>query len=58
MSDLRKEVRLTDVRSGDGARSHFIYAKVVDAETGEMLISATVDYILQVAQHYGYKFVK
>ena len=37
--------RIVDIKRGTGNRSHYIYAALVN-EKGELLISATLDYIV------------
>jgi len=41
-----REVKITNIHHGKGAKGKNIYAKLVDAKTNELLISATIDYIL------------
>jgi hypothetical protein len=44
---------ITDIRRGSSSknRSHIIYARLVDAN-GELLISATLDYILDAIKSH------
>jgi hypothetical protein len=37
---------ITDIKRGDGNRSELLYGVLRDAETGELMISATLDYIV------------
>ena len=37
---------IVNIRKGKGNRSNIIYAKLVD-ENGELIISATLDYIIE-----------
>lgn len=57
---LRKEVRLENVHHGNEAtgRGNYIYARLVEADTGELVISATLDYILMAVKKHNYKLVK
>jgi hypothetical protein len=41
--------KITDVRRGTGARSCYVYANLRDPD-GHILISATVDYIMNVLE--------
>jgi len=56
----RRRVILTNVRNGSvlRGRDQIIYAEVRDAETKELLISATLKYILEVSEGRGYHFVE
>lgn len=51
-------VYLTDIEHGKGERARFIYASLYNAEDHSLVISATLDYILEVAPKRGYVFVK
>lgn len=42
-----KSLAVTNIRRGKGARQEIIYARLIDAETGELLISATLEYITE-----------
>ena len=35
---------ITNIRRGNGHRTHIVYATVVDALTGELQVSATLEY--------------
>lgn len=48
---------LTNIRRGDGERSRYVYGELRDAETRLLQISATVDYIREVAVERGYVIV-
>jgi len=58
-----KKVILTGIHRGTGARSHLVYAQLreaeVDPKTGlhELCVSATLNYILQVAVQRRYEIV-
>jgi hypothetical protein len=54
------KVIMKNVRHGreDQGRDHIIYADLYDAETGELSISATLEYILGAVKHRGYVLVK
>lgn len=49
---------LKDIYHGKGNRSTFIYATLVHAESGQMAISGTLDYILTAVAERGYILVK
>lgn len=51
-------VILYDIYHGPGKRSHIIYAHVKDAETKEMIVSATLDYCLDAISARGWVLVK
>jgi hypothetical protein len=54
-----RKVKIIDVRKGKGARQHITYAHLTDAETGEYLISGTLNYITEVCAdpERGYELV-
>ncbi len=51
-------VILKDIYHGTGARSSIIYAHLYSADTGDLVISATLDYILNAIEERGYILVK
>ena len=51
------KVVLSDVRHGTGDRSKYIYAILKYYETGEILVSATLDYVLDAILNRGYVLV-
>jgi hypothetical protein len=52
-----RKVVLYNVHHGKGERSCYIYAHLRDAETGELIISATLDYILEAVEKRDYLLV-
>lgn len=51
------KVRIENIRRGEDERFDFIYARVVNAENGELEIAATIDYCLKQCQLYGWDIV-
>ena len=51
------KVRLTDVRHGKDKRSNIIYATLIEADTGDLVIAATLEYILNAVKTRGYVLV-
>lgn len=45
-----------EVKPGTGQRAKFLYATVRCGVTGELLISATLDYVIEAAKQRGYLF--
>jgi hypothetical protein len=45
---------LTKVHHGTGNRSVYIYAELRDIKTDQLMISATLDYILQAVKERNY----
>ncbi|XAI96008.1 hypothetical protein [Microcystis phage Mwe-JY26] len=58
--DTRRKVRMKSMAHGDSAlgRDRLIYCVVEDAETGELLLSATLGYVIQVVEDRDWRFVK
>lgn len=54
---MSKQIVLRKVRTGTGARSIYTYAEAFDAETGDLVTAATLDYILKVAVERNWVFV-
>jgi hypothetical protein len=53
-----RKVRVINLHQGQGGRTEYLYATVVDAENGELIIAATLDYILKIAKVRNYQIVK
>jgi hypothetical protein len=54
------QVRIEGIRRGrpkHATLTRFTYAKLVDATSGEVIISATLDYILDKVEERGYEVV-
>jgi hypothetical protein len=54
-----RKVKITDVRKGKGARQHITFAHLTDAETGDLMIAANLDYIVAVCADdwHGFELV-
>ncbi len=52
-----RNVRVTNIHRGSGARNKYIYAMLNDAETGESIISATLEYVLKAISEREYNLV-
>lgn len=57
-SPEQRHVVIDHIHHGEGGRSDVIYARLIDAQTGECIISATIDYILRAVNSRNYKLVK
>lgn len=53
----QRKVKLVNVRHGVNDRSKFIYAELVDAESGNSLIWASLAYILEAIEKRNYRLV-
>lgn len=51
------KVRITNMRQGKFERRKFLYADLVEAETGELMIAATLDYIIQAIADREYELI-
>ena len=51
---IPRKFRITNIALGKGNRDRYIYALLVDSTTGEVFISATLDYILKAIRDRGY----
>lgn len=51
------EVKITEMKRGKGWRQKSIYVKLVDANTGELLISADLPYVLEAIVDRDYSVV-
>jgi hypothetical protein len=40
------KLKIVNIRAGKGERAHLIYAELRDAVTNELLVNATLDYIV------------
>jgi hypothetical protein len=46
-----------EVYSGKGGRSHILFAQVHNAETDELVVNATLTYVLKVIESRNYQVV-
>lgn len=52
-----RKVKITDIRKGRlESRKHITYAHLVDAQTGALLISAKLDYIVNAVNNLDRKY--
>lgn len=52
------ECAVKKVRHGTGDRFKFIYASLCEADTDEVIVVATLDYILEAVKKRGYTLVE
>ena len=41
-----RSVKIVNIRRGKGKRAEFVYANMIDANTGDLLTCATLEYIV------------
>lgn len=56
--EQQREVVITQIHHGEGGRSDVIYCQLVDAHTGDCIISATIDYVLRAVNSRNLRLVK
>jgi len=52
---LSKTLTIKNIHKGKGNRTNLIYATLNEKDTDELVISATLDYILDTIENRGYK---
>lgn len=52
-----RNVYLSNVHQGKGLRARFTYGRLYDADTGELMIAATTDYIHKAIRDRGLTLV-